>query len=324
VTLSQWMGTALESTTFGQMGTPTEDAPDVAPLALMAVEIGRELAPAMRRAFPERVAIVRTRLSQDLGFQLPRVDLVALAGLPPRGYRLTIRGVALAVGTLLPTEAADLLGIEIEQAARTQAANLLTLDASQALLDELAVEHPVAVAQALERLGLPVLHGVFLGLLREQIGLRDLAGLVDALVGLADVSTSVPVLVEHARRAMAPQIGQRLVDSRGVITALELGSDWDEDLAAMPSGFYAATGERAIAQDLQSACRETVDRLVPYGVRPALIVPRRFRPLVAEALAPAVPRLAVLAPDELAARFEVRLIGRVERPAPIHAEAPIS
>jgi flagellar biosynthesis component FlhA len=322
VTLSQWMGSALETSPFSQTGTAAEDAPDQAPMPLMAIEVGRELAPIMRRVFPERVAIVRTTLAQELGFHLPRVDLISLSGLPPRGYRLTIRGVAMSVGTLGPLEAADLLGIEIEQAARTQAASLLTLDSTQALLDELSVEYPVAVAQALERLGLPVLHGVFLGLLREQIGLRDLAGLVDALVGLADISTSVPVLVEHARRALAPQIGQRLADARGVITALELDSNWDEELASMPSGFYAATGERAIAQDLQSACREAVERLVAYGVRPALIVPRRFRPLVAEALAPAVPRLSVLAPDELAPRFEVRLVGRVERPALIRAEAP--
>ena len=49
--------------------------------------------------------------------------------------------------------------------------------------------------------GLPVLHAVFLGLLREQVGLRDLAGLVDALVGLADTASSAPLLIEHVRRA---------------------------------------------------------------------------------------------------------------------------
>ncbi|MDB5099488.1 MAG: flhA, partial [Cyanobacteria bacterium RYN_339] len=315
VTLSQWLGSALEATELEP--SAQSENPENPALPILAVEIGRDLAPVVRRAFPERVATVRTRVAQDLGFFIPRVDLHVLGGLPPRGYRLSVRGVLMASGTLLPAEAVDTIALELDLAARTQAAALLTLDASQALLDELAVEHPVAVAQALDKIGLPVLHAVFLGLLREQVGLRDLAGLVDALVGLADTASSAPLLIEHVRRSLAPQIGQRVADVNGVITALELDANWDEDLATLPGGFYAASGERAISQDLQSACREAIARLVPAGHRPVLIVPRRFRPLVAEALVQVVPRLAVLAPDELAPRYEVRLVGRVERPSRI-------
>jgi flagellar biosynthesis component FlhA len=321
VTLSQWLGSALEATEL-EPGAQREH-PEHPGLPIVAVEIGRDLAPNVRRAFPERVAQVRTRLAAELGFHLPRVDLHVLGGLPPRGYRLLVRGVLMASGTLLPDEAVDTIGVELEHAARGQAAALLTLDATQALLDELAVEHPVAVAQALEKIGLPVLHAVFLGLLREQVGMRDLAGLVDALVGLADTARSASLLIEHVRRTLAPQISQRAADATGVITALELDAGWDEDLAALPGGFYAASGERAVAQDLQSACREAIARLVPAGHRPVLIVPRRFRPLVAEALVPVVPRLTVLAPDELAPRFDVRLMGRIERPARIAADEPL-
>lgn len=316
VTLGQWLGTALEDATY--VVRDGEDEPGRQAAALVTLEVGREVGQAMRRSFPEVVAVIRTRLARELGVQLPRVELAGPGQLPPRGYRVIVRGVVWARGEVGGPEAVDELAEVLTESARANAGALLTLDATRALLDDLAEEHPTAVAHALERHGLATIHGVLQGLLREQVPLRDVAGLLEGLVAAGEPGSSPAVLVERLRRRLALPLTLALADERGVVRALELGPDWEEALAG-------GADDHALARDLALACRELIAHAaLRPGQRAALIVPAIHRPRVAALLAGVLPGVAVLAPDEVSPRCELRPLGTLERRAEIPWKAPLS
>lgn len=316
VTLGQWLGTALEDATdVVREGDGEADRPAA---ALVTLEVGREIGQAMRRAFPEVVAVIRTRLARELGVQLPRVELAGSSALAPRGYRVIVRGVAWSRGEVAGPEAVDELAEILTETARLNAAALLTLDATRALLDDLAEEHPVAVAHALERHGLATIHAVLQGLLQEQVPLRDVAGLLEGLVAAGEPGASAPALVERLRRRLALPLTLALADERGVVRAIELAPEWE---AALADG----SDDHALARDLATACRELLTHAaLRPGQRVALIASALHRSRVAALVAGLLPGVAVLAPDEISPRCELRPLGTIERRAEIPWKAPLS
>lgn len=304
--MAHWLAQALEV---------PEEEPVVAPVPapLMALEVGRELAPSLRRAVPLQVAALRTRLDEELGLLLPRVGLSVSAEMPARMARVQLQGLPERWIELAEFESLESIAQLLSGVARDRADALLTLDATHARLDELALESPVLVQQAVERLGLPAIHGVLKGLLREQVPTVDLAGLLEALV-LAPEGASVPVLVEHARRASAHAISVRVASDAGEILAFELESGWDEALAGFLSWDTGLAADWSAGAALVNACKAAVDQAGLTHSRPVLLVPRRFRPLVAEVLRAHGLKLPVLAPDEVSSRFTLRLAGGVARP----------
>lgn len=312
--MAHWLGQAAETVE----DAPGSEVPAAPPV--MALEVGRELAPALRRAVPMQLAALRARLDAELGLPLPRVGLSVTQDLPARMARVRLHGLPERWIELAEFEPLDAIAQLLEDVVRTRADSLLTIDATRARLDELAVESPVAVQQVLSALGLPAVHGVLKGLLREQVPIRDLNGLIETLVLRAGEDRSVPVLVEHARRAQAHAISVRVASDAGAISALELGAGWDEVLAAFPSWDTGLTADWTAGRSLADACRQALAATPGGPARPVLLVPRRYRPLVAEMLRAHGLDVPVLAPDEVSSRFTLRLAGSVPRPSehPVH------
>lgn len=322
VALQQWMGGAIEAVQE-EWDTPhyeTEHDPAVGPPAVAVLEVGREVGLTVRRGFPDRAAVVRQRLRASVGYELPAIDVLVQAALPGRSFRISLRGGLYGLGDLPEERVLDVLERELERVSLAQAHQLLTLDGTAGLLRELATQSPILAAQAESRLGLPVVHGVLQGLLREQVPIVDLTGILEGLLQVELDPPSVPILVERLRQRMALTISQRHIDDLGVVHALELAPGWEALLAPGNLGLDGATRDREAQGELAAAVRRAVERL-DAPTRPVLLVPRRFRPLVAEALRHGAPALAVLAPDEVAPRFGLRVAGRVELPEAVAPKA---
>ncbi|MFP5503425.1 MAG: FHIPEP family type III secretion protein [Candidatus Sericytochromatia bacterium] len=306
--LSHWLVAAREDEEGDEAFPAEADRP------LVSVEAGREAAFALKRAFPAVVAMLRARLMHDLGLALPRVGLTTSASLPPTSYRILVRGQVAGLGEISRDEPAESLAGELERAIAGDAAALLPIETTQAMLDDMAQRHPVLVAEVRERLGLPTLHGVLKGLLREQAPLRDMPALLEALVVTAPTGAPVGQLVEEARRAIAPAILAPLADGEGRLLAFELDPAWLEPLAATQA--WDAL-DPALGAELARALTEARLRSRQRGPRAVLVAPRRYRRLVAELLREHDCTAAVVAPEELTSRYPVRIIGVIKRPAPL-------
>ncbi len=79
---------------------------DVAPLDALGLEVGFRLVPLVDRAqdaeLLKRVKAIRKRFAQDVGFLPPPVHIRDNLELRPGAYRITLRGVPVAEGELLP------------------------------------------------------------------------------------------------------------------------------------------------------------------------------------------------------------------------------
>lgn len=207
---------------------------------------------------------------------------------------------AVQLGWQVHDAAGALVG-HLEHVLRAHAHEILARDEVSLMLDHLRERAPRSVAGLVpERMGLGELHQVLALLLREQVSIRDLATVVDALADAAYTLQEPVALAEAVRKRLARQICQGLANDAGEI----------------PVVFFDPETERKVADALelapdtpvfevfrrQTVVTEAVGALIS-GIRPGqgvvLVVSPALRPRLAAFLVPRVQRVPVLATDEL-------------------------
>lgn len=193
-------------------------------------------------------------------------------------------------------------------------ADLLGLQDVYDLVDRLAGTHPVVAEPFLEdRRALRYFQRVLRELLGEGIPVKDLVTVGEVAGEAYDCKLPVPVTVEQCRKALHFMLCSRLVDEEGQIVGLALGPDWEEVLSEMAS---QQTLERELlvrhGDGLLSQVKKKLEDVSPQRVV-ALFTDPGTRRLVRKILEPSIPRLAIVATDELASTFKVLVAGSVTR-----------
>jgi flagellar biosynthesis protein FlhA len=225
-----------------------------------------------------RIAQIRKRLAGDLGIVMPPVRIRDNLQLPPRQYRLCIRGAVTMAGELFPdrlmainpsnaraglqgtptkdpafglpavwiektqrgraeafgytvVDPASVLATHLQEALRGSAADLLSRQDVQAMVDRVKESHPALVKDVVPNLiSLPVLHRVLQGLLRERVPARDLLTVLETLGDLAGRQETVDGLVERVRLALAPAFVRSLADPQGRLGAVAIEPELESRL----------------------------------------------------------------------------------------------
>jgi type III secretion protein V len=170
---------------------------------------------------------LRARLFAELGVPLPPPRVRVHADLPSRHALLSVYEVPSKL-LVLPAEKADQEAILLlEQAAldvlRTRAADFLGLAEVQRLLDELEQFAPATVRNVVPRpISIVALTEVLRRLVDEQLGVRDLRGVLEALSAVGATEKDPLNLAEHARSAMRRAITFRLTQGRGQLELVTL------------------------------------------------------------------------------------------------------
>jgi flagellar biosynthesis protein FlhA len=193
-------------------------------------------------------------------------------------------------------------------------ADLLGLQDVYELVDRLAASHPVVAEPFLEsRAALRYLQRVLRELLAEGLPVKDLVTVGEVAGQAFDNQAPTAVAVEECRKALHFMLCSRLVDEEGQLVGLALAPDWEEVLREI-------AGERSISRDallkrgdaLISGVKKKLEEVSPQRVV-ALITDPGTRRVARKILESSVPRLAVIATDELAPSFKVLVAGSVTR-----------
>ena len=238
-------------------------------------------------------------------------------GAPARWIQPAIEDQALAAGysvvdqvTVIATHLAELI--------RRHAHELLGRAETRRLLDSLGESHPRLVEELVPKvLSLGEVQRVLQQLLREQVSIRDLGTILEAVLETAPQSRAPAQLVEAARQALGRRLTQPLLDADGTLRVIALEPAMEEELmelAGPDSGarLLAAGGNGPILRQIV----DSVKRLIgpaSASVPPVLLCPSPARYHVKRWLEPAFPRLSVLAPAEIPAGINVRAVGVVRR-----------
>jgi len=198
---------------------------------------------------------------------------------------------------------------------RANVSELLTRQDVRALLDALK-EHNAAVVEEVvpELLSVGEIQRVLQALLRENVSIRDLGTIVEAVGDRARLTRDPALLAEHARQALARAIVAPHLDAEMALRAIALDPTVEQEvsdaIAQTADGEFLAMNPSR-AQALVSALSQQVEHAVAKGRRPVLVCSSRIRRHVRRLCEQALPQLSVCAYNEIAPGVSVETIGVV-------------
>ena len=209
----------------------------------------------------------------------------------------------------------SVLATHLAEIIRQYAHELLTRQETKRLLDALAESQPKLVEElAPKLLTLGEVQRVLQQLLREQVSIRDLSSILEAMLETAAINKSQIALVEAARQALGRSLVQPLLGEDRKLRVLSLDPAIEQEFQRQIDP--QSTGERTpgnaaapLRRVLDSLQRIVGDRVALSSTVLVCNSPVRFH--LRRLLEPFIPRIVVLSPGEIPATVFVQSMGVV-------------
>jgi flagellar biosynthesis protein FlhA len=234
-------------------------------------------------------------------------------GLPGKWLPHELRQQAELAGATV-VDRASVITTHLAEVVRNNAARLLSREDVKTLTDLIRRSDPIVVEELTPTLlQLGDVQRVLQGLLDEQVAIRDLVRIFEALSQRARQSTDPEGLVEAARATLGAAISaQYAQDGRLAVITLDplLEQRVLERLRAGEQGSFLALD----AEDAEHIVMETnrlAERAEQLGNVPVLACMAQLRPALRRLIKTASPRLPVLAYAELGSQFQLETVGTV-------------
>lgn len=191
----------------------------------------------------------------------------------------------------------------LSEVVRHQAAELLTRQDVRKLLDKLGESYPAVLEELTPNLlTVGQVHQVLRGLLRENIPIRDVLTIAQAMADAAHEKKSTDHLLEAVRRALARTITNQYRDDNGTLNVTTLHPSLEmelmEGLHRSGQGSGLAVAPETV-QRLLTEARQGADRLTAAGHAPVLLCTSALRFPLRQIIERRLPTITVLAVDEV-------------------------
>jgi flagellar biosynthesis protein FlhA len=220
-------------------------------------------------------------------------------------------------------EPSAMIATHLSEIVKTHAAELLTRQDVQSLLDNLKQVNSAVVEELVpNRMSLGEIQKVLQHLLRERIPIRDLVTILETLADFADRVKDTEQLGELVRASIARTITRLYLSNDNKIYCLTLEPSLEKYLAeAVQQTAYGAiiALEPRIAQEIAQHIATEADRATAQGQSPVLLCGNQIRLPLKRLLERHGLPLPVLAYNEITANAEVEFVGQVR--SPVHARA---
>ncbi|EGJ10890.1 MULTISPECIES: flagellar biosynthesis protein FlhA [Rubrivivax] len=266
-------------------GVLSTAAPEPRPAVPLLLELPQSaLDAASARALVDALSEVLDRFQLQLGLLLPRIAVhprPAEAG-APAGWRLLAFEVPIAEGVLPPAPLPAALAEACHQALRRHAALFLGTQETGALLARAGSDYPDVVKEALRALPLARLAEILRRLVEEEVPIRNLRDVLEALADAAQREKDVFALTEMARIALRRQTSHRAAPD-GVLRAVLLTPEFEDRLRAavrVANGQSTLALDPADAQAAMQRLAQAVRTSRPAALLTAVDLRRHVRKLV--------------------------------------------
>ncbi len=258
-------------------------------------------------------------LGDDLDALPGRSTTEPVFGLEARWIPEEMRAQAELAGATV-IDRSSVITTHLAEIARRHAGELLGRQDVRSLLDTVRTTDPV-VAEELTSSGLSLgeVQRVLQALLDEQVSIRDLVRICEVLSERARVTRDTETLVEACRVALGPAISSsHAVD--GTVAVVTIDPLVEQTL--LEGRHMTETGttfsvDPAVVERLIASIASEARQAEARGRSPVLVCAGPLRAAVRRLVGVAVPRLPVLAYDELGAQLDIDTIGmvRIDEPA---------
>jgi flagellar biosynthesis protein FlhA len=209
---------------------------------------------------------------------------------------------------------ASVITTHLAEVVTTHASRLLGREDVKLLTDVVKRSHPVVVDELTPtHLSIGEVQRVLQSLLDENVSVRDLVRIYEALSLRAAVSKDLDTLVDAARQALGPAIVAPYVVDRTVhVISLEpqLEQQMLEDLRPTEQGSVIAM-DPELGQSVLNQLARLLTEAENRNLRPVLVCSPQLRAAVRRLVRPSLHQLPVLSYSELVGADQVRSIGIV-------------
>lgn len=183
----------------------------------------------------------------------------------------------------------------------------------QQLLDNVAKDSPKVVEELVPtQLNVGQVQQVLQALLREQVSIRDLKGILETLADWAPNVKHPERLAEFVRRKMSRVITARYTNTAGVLPLASIAPQVERHLSEAvqqtDEGSFLAL-EPPYAQVMIGKLSKLSEKFMEQGYTPLLLVPVHLRAAIARFCERFVPSFAVISHSEVASNVRVQSLG---------------
>lgn len=209
----------------------------------------------------------------------------------------------------------SVLATHLTQVIKEHAHELLGRQEVQNILNYIKEQNPAVVNELIpDLLSLGDVQKVLKNLLREQVSIRDVVSILEALADYARVTRDTDVLTEYVRQALRRHITKQYVDDKGKLVVLTIEPGLEEKLRESVQqsefGSYLVL-EPDMAQKLVNEIRKHSEHLTRKGSIPMLLVAPILRIYFKRFIERFVPNLVLLSYNEIEPGIELEVAGMV-------------
>jgi len=255
-------------------------------------------------------------ISSEAGFpNLPGEETREPAfDVPAKWISKELQAQAIASGYAV-ADLTSVLAAHLTEIVKRNAYELLSRHETKRLIDRLTDSHPKLVDELVPKLmSLGEVQKVLQQLLREQVSIRDLGTILEALVETATTNKNPVALVEAARQALGRALIRPLLDDKGELRVVTLDSGIEEECmraANAQSGNLSSGGlQISVARRVLESLRGSFGDQV-RDAPPVLLCSSPGRFYLRRLLEPFVPKIIVISPSEIPAMTLVQSVGIV-------------
>ncbi len=214
-----------------------------------------------------------------------------------------------------PMEPVAVLVAHLRDVVHQYADELLTRDACKRLVDELKASSPAVVDELIPgQLKLGEVQQVLQMLLREQVPIRQLGTILEALGDYAARTTDVVWLTEQVRHRLARTISSRFRDTSGRLRVVTLDPALEDRIAAGVEQTEQGWTIRLSPAVQEMACRQVgveVAKLAEQNLPQVVLVSPQIRSAVKKLTRVDLPQLVVLSYNEITRDTTIESVGLV-------------
>ena len=233
---------------------------------------------------------------------------------PAKWIAQELQAQAIAAGYAV-VDTTSVLAAHLTELIKRNAYELLSRQETKRLIDRLNDSHPKLVEELVPKLlSLGEVQKVLQQLLREQVSIRDLGTILEALVETATTNKNPIALVEAARHSMGRALVRPLLDSTGQLKVVTLDGSIEEECmraANMQPGQLSTSAlQVSVARRVLDSLRATFGDQI--GEAPPVLLcssPGRF--YLRRLLEPFIPKVVVISPNEIPPMTLVQSVGVV-------------
>jgi len=212
-------------------------------------------------------------------------------------------------------DSAGYMVLHLSSVLRKNAAEFVGIQEVQNMLEQLEQAFPALVKEVVPKAVSPFqLTDILRRLVEEEISIRDLRSILQALAEWGQVENDTVMLTEYVRNALKRYISHKYTRGGNTLVVYLLDPQIEETVRSSiqhtQSGSYLAL-EPEITQEILTAVRNEVGNLPPTAQNPVILTTMEIRRYFRKLVELEFPHLAVLSYQELSPDMNIQPIARI-------------